>query len=471
MIKGFKELYQHPILIDLSESIIRKKDRYEAHDKIKKIVENLCLDLEFIHESLRGFLSEPKNLYNADYLTIPLFNSGDIIIQINLFCPIRDRAVDITQDNIHHHGWRLLTTGVITGDGYETINFTRNSHQIRSNGIVNLEIDEIYRHSKGDVRFIDSFTPHVVFHNEALSSTLAVWSADQIIPSQNIKRLFRHFPKIRQWGANILHHLNLNGVLGLNQLKGLYYHPENGRIVETQNYKDVLKEFGHIELQAQKIVIIGGGNIGFSLAELIEKDNNGISTELIEMNKERAEFVASNLNNVTVTNGDGLDNQILDEVNIAEAGYCLAVTEDDEVNVLASLLAKRAGTNQCMALINNSSYTSLLSNIGIDITIDPKLITISKILEKVRGGGIMSDYSIGDGFGEVIEAMIKKQSPLCNKNLKELNLPKSIRIASILRDNKIIIPNSNTVFKENDDVVFFAENQYINKLEKLLSNY
>ncbi len=124
-----------------------------------------------------------------------------------------------------------------------------------------------------------------------------------------------------------------------------------------------------------------------------------------------------------------------------------------------------------MALINNSSYTSLLSNIGIDITIDPKLITISKILEKVRGGGIMSDYSIGDGFGEVIEAMIKKQSPLCNKNLKELNLPKSIRIASIFRDNKIIIPNSNTVFKENDDVVFFAENQYINKLEKLLSTY
>ena len=83
----------------------------------------------------------------------------------------------------------------------------------------------------------------------------------------------------------------------------------------------------------------------------------------------------------------------------------------------------------------------------------------------------MSDYSLGDGFGEVIEAMIKKQSPLCNKNLKELKLPKSIRIASILRDNKIIIPNSSTIFKENDDVVFFAETKYINTLEKLLSSY
>ncbi len=240
-------------------------------------------------------------------------------------------------------------------------------------------------------------------------------------------------------------------------------------VVEIQNLKDVLKEFGHKELQAQKIVIIGGGNIGFSLAELIEKNDNGISTELIEVEKDRAKYLASNLNNVTVTNGDGLDNQILDEVNISEADYCLAVTEDDEVNVLVSLLAKRAGTDQCMALINNSSYTSLLSNIGIDITIDPKLITISKILEKVRGGGIMNDYSIGDGFGEVIEAMIKKQSPLCNKNLKELNLPKSIRIASILREGKIIIPNSKTNFKENDDVVFFAETKYIKKLEKLLS--
>ena len=242
-------------------------------------------------------------------------------------------------------------------------------------------------------------------------------------------------------------------------------------VVETQNFKDVLREFGHKELQAKKIVIIGGGNIGFSLSELIEKNDSGITTELIENNKERANFLASTLNNVTVTNGDGLDNQILDEVNISEAGYCVSVTEDDEVNVLASLLAKRAGAERCMALINNSTYTSLLSNIGIDITIDPKLITISKILEKVRGGGIMNDYSIGDGFGEVIEAMIKKQSPLCNKNLKDLNLPKGIRIASILRDNKIIIPNSITVFKENDDVVFFAETQYINKLEKLLSTF
>lgn len=240
-------------------------------------------------------------------------------------------------------------------------------------------------------------------------------------------------------------------------------------VVETNNLSDVLREFGHEELQAKKVVIIGGGNIGFSLAQFIESSNSNISTELIEVNKSRAEFLASNLNRVNITHGDGLDNQILEEVNISEAGYCIAVTEDDEVNILSSLLAKRAGTNQCMTLINNSSYSSLLTSIGVDITIDPKIITISKILEKVRSGRIRSDYSIGEGFGEVIEAEVISNSPLCNKNIKDISLPKGIRVGSIFRNDKIIIPNSQTIFNENDDVVFFSETNCIKKLEQILS--
>ena len=240
-------------------------------------------------------------------------------------------------------------------------------------------------------------------------------------------------------------------------------------VVETGNLSDVLKEFGHEELQAKKVVIIGGGNIGFSLAQFIESSNSNISTELIEANKSRAEFLASNLNSVTITHGDGLENQILEEVNISEAGYCIAVTEDDEVNILSSLLAKRAGATQCMTLINNSTYSSLLTSIGVDITIDPKIITISKILEKVRSGRIRSDYSIGEGFGEVIEAEVISNSLLCNKNITEINLPKGIRVGSIFRNDKIIIPNSQTIFNENDDVVFFAETNCIKKLEQILS--
>ena len=137
---------------------------------------------------------------------------------------------------------------------------------------------------------------------------------------------------------------------------------------------------------------------------------------------------------------------------------------------MSSLLAKRAGAQNCMTLVNNSSYTSLLTNIGIDITIDPRLITISTILEKVRSGKIRSIYTLGEGFGEVIEAEILPDSAFANKKLKDMSLPKDIRVGAFLRDNEIFIPNSESIFEINDDVVFFSETSCIKKLEKLLSN-
>ena len=240
-------------------------------------------------------------------------------------------------------------------------------------------------------------------------------------------------------------------------------------VVDNNNLIEVVKEFGHEETQAHKIVIIGGGNIGYSLSKAVENSENKISTSIIEYDKARSEYLATNLHSTMVTNGDGLDNSILEEVDISEADYFIAVTDDDEVNILSSLLAKRAGAEHCITLINNSSYSSLLNNIGIDITIDPKLITISKILEKVRGGLIRSDYTIAEGFGEVIEAEILSNSSFTNKNINQIDLPKSIRVGAILRKDNIIIPNSETIFEENDDVVFFSETKSIKKLEKLLS--
>ena len=179
--------------------------------------------------------------------------------------------------------------------------------------------------------------------------------------------------------------------------------------------------------------------------------------------------MASNLDSTTVINGDALDNQILEEVNTDSTGSFISVTNDDEVNVLASLLAKKSGANETIALINNSSYISMLNNIGIDITIDPKAITISTILQKVRRGNIRSLYSIGEGLGEVIEAVILKSSSFDNKNIKEIELPKNVKVGSILRENQIIIPNSRTEFKIDDDVVFYAEKSSISKLEELLA--
>ena len=240
-------------------------------------------------------------------------------------------------------------------------------------------------------------------------------------------------------------------------------------VVDNEHFHEAMKAFGHEETESQRVIIVGGGNIGFALSKRIEEEDKDVSTKLIEFDKNRSNFLASNLKSVTVINGDALEGSILEEVNVSNAGNFIAVTNDDEVNILSSLLAKRAGAQNCMTLVNNSSYTSLLNNIGIDITIDPRLITISTILEKVRRGKIRSIYTLGDGFGEVIEAEILSNSAFANKKLRDMKLHKNIRVGAILRKGKILIPNSETVFEVNDDVVFFSETSCIKKLDKLLS--
>ena len=240
-------------------------------------------------------------------------------------------------------------------------------------------------------------------------------------------------------------------------------------VVHKDHFNDTMKAFGHDEPQSHNIVIVGGGNIGYALSKRIEEEDKNISASIIEFEKKRSKFLASNLKSATVINGDALENNILEEVNISSTDNFIAITNDDEVNILASLLAKRAGAQSCMTLVNNNSYSSLLNNIGIDITIDPRLITISTILEKVRSGKIRRIYSLGDGFGEVIEAEILPNSDFVNKKLKDMNLPKNIRVGAILRKENIIIPKSDTIFEINDDVVFFSENTCVKKLEKLLS--
>ena len=240
-------------------------------------------------------------------------------------------------------------------------------------------------------------------------------------------------------------------------------------VTETSHVKDAMLAFGHDEKESSNVIIVGGGNIGYNLAKDIENFENSTSAKVIELNEKRSSWLASNLSNTTIINGDALDNDILEEVNISSAGSVISVTNDDEVNILSSLLSKKAGANECITLINNSSYISLMNNIGIDTTIDPKEITISSILKKIRRGRIRSVHTIGQGFGEVIEAEILESSKFANNNIKQIDLPKNVKVGAILRDSKVIIPNSETVFKIDDDVVFYSDTSSIKKLEELLA--
>jgi len=224
----------------------------------------------------------------------------------------------------------------------------------------------------------------------------------------------------------------------------------------------------HEEKIAKKILIVGGGNIGFNLAKNIETDSEGIRVKIIEKNKNRAEFIANELNNTIVINGDGLDEDVLKEANIEDTETVLSLTNDDEDNIMVSVLAEKNNPNKrTIALVNKPNYGLLQSSLKIDDMVDPRMTTVSTILKHVHKGTIQTVYTLLNGEYEIIEAEIIETSELINKSLKDSNLPSEIRIGAILRKDDIIIPKSNFVFKKDDLVVFLSKRDQLSKVENM----
>ena len=248
-------------------------------------------------------------------------------------------------------------------------------------------------------------------------------------------------------------------------------------IINSSQMAETLKAFGHEEKISKKLLIIGGGNIGFNLAKNLEETEEtlgAVRVKIVEKNKDRAEYLANELNNTIIINGDGLDEEVLSEANLDEAETVLALTNDDEDNLMVSILVEKFAKDQkeiddkrTMALINKPNYSLLQSSLKIDDLIDPRMNTVSSILKHVHKGTIENAYTISNGEYEVIEAEIIETSELINKELKNSNLPDEIRIGAVLRDKKIIIPRSNFVFKKDDRVVFLAKKDLISFVENI----
>ena len=239
-------------------------------------------------------------------------------------------------------------------------------------------------------------------------------------------------------------------------------------IINATQMEDTLKAFGHNEKISNKILIIGGGNIGFNLAKNIEQSFDSARVKIIEKNKDRAEYIASELNNSIVINGNGLDEDVLTEANLEEIETVLALTNDDEDNLMVSVLVEKFSKDKrTMALINKPNYSLLQSSLKIDDLIDPRMNTVSSILKHVHKGTIENAYTILNGEYEVIEADIIETSELVNKELKNSNLPDEIRIGAILRGEEIIIPRSNFIFQKKDIVVFLAKRDQLPVVENM----
>jgi trk system potassium uptake protein len=280
-----------------------------------------------------------------------------------------------------------------------------------------------------------------------------------------LSKLTVQFPDLR---ANILGVIRGEKFVILRKKDKMIINDKAFVVANASQINKTLAAFGHEEKKAKKILIVGGGNIGFNLAKNLESDSEGIRVKIIEKNKDRAEFIANELNNTIVINGDGLEEEVLKEANVEEAETILSLTNDDEDNIMVSVLVEKNNPNKrTIALVNKQNYSLLQSSLKIDDLVDPRLTTISTILKHVHKGTIETVYTLLDGEYEFIEAEVLETSELISKSIKDSNLPKEIRIGAIVRDKDIIIPKSDFVFEKKDLVVFLTKREHLDKVESL----
>jgi trk system potassium uptake protein TrkA len=239
-------------------------------------------------------------------------------------------------------------------------------------------------------------------------------------------------------------------------------------IAAKQDIRAVMSELRRLDETNKRVVIAGGGQIGERLAEAIE---SRYQVKIIEMNPARCRHLSDHLDSTVVLQGSASDRDLMLEENIAEADIFLALTNDDEANIMSSLLAKRLGARKVMTLINNPAYVDLVQGGDIDIAISPQLATIGSLLTHVRRGDIVSVHSLRRGAAEAIEAIAhgdSRSSKVVGRAIENINLPPGTTIGAIIRDEEVIIAQDETVINAGDHVILFVvDKKYIRDVEKL----
>jgi trk system potassium uptake protein TrkA len=241
-------------------------------------------------------------------------------------------------------------------------------------------------------------------------------------------------------------------------------------VTESRRADAIMRLFGHEEEVARRVIIVGGGNVGLNLAHRLANSAPATSLRVIESSRERAEFVSQELGkSAVVLHGDALDRETLAEANVQAAETIIAVTNDDETNIFASVLAKREGCARAITLVNKSSYEPLLPTLGIDTVVAPNTITISSILRHVRHRSVSALYTLREDFGEVIEATAQPGSRLVRGSIREIGVPPGMLIGAIVRNDEVVIPTTSTGIKEGDRVIALVTYKALRKAEALLA--
>ena len=237
-------------------------------------------------------------------------------------------------------------------------------------------------------------------------------------------------------------------------------------VSELNELKGALKIFGKRAEPFDRVLLVGGGNLGLRLAKALE--GMSIHTKLIEKDPNRCRELAEHLDKVVVLQGDGSDQGLLQEENIQDMDVVATLTEDEETNILTSLLAKRMGAHKTVTRINKFSYFPLVSAIGLDHIVSSRLAAINSILQYVRRGKVLSAMALKGEEAEALEAVALETSDIVGKPLQQIPFPKGALVVSIIRGDEVIVPTGDSVIVPQDRIIIFATRQAIPHVEKAL---
>ena len=236
----------------------------------------------------------------------------------------------------------------------------------------------------------------------------------------------------------------------------------------AEDINRTLEIFGKQTKKQERIVIIGGGNVGLGVARALEARTDRVRAKIIEIDRVQAELAADQLQRTIVLHGDGLDIDILMEANIDKADAVLAVTDDDKTNLLVSVRAKQAGCQMAIALVNDPTLAPLMGPLEIDAYINPRATTVSSILRHIRHGRVRAIYSIGDAEAEVIEAQVLTTSPIAGRLIREIEFPEGVLVGAVLKADKVVKPTSDLRIDAGDTIALFVMANDISEVERLL---
>lgn len=236
----------------------------------------------------------------------------------------------------------------------------------------------------------------------------------------------------------------------------------------TEDIDRTLEIFGKAVVRNERVLIVGGGNVGLTVAQRLESGPDRVRVRVIESSRARAEAAADALNRTIVLNGDGLSAELLDEAGIERTDAVLMLTDDDKTNILGAVRAKALGARLAISLVNDPTLVPLAAELDIDAYINPRATTVSSILRHIRHGRVRGVYSIGDAEAEVIEAQVLSTSPMTGRAIRDVEFPEGALVGAVMKGERVVKPTGDTRIDEGDVVVIFALSQDVPEVERLL---